>query len=399
MRVLHVVASISEVDGGPGLAALEMCRALGAAGHEAVLATTDFDGPGRRLGGPKGEVFDRHGAQVIVFPMVGNSERRKPSPRLAKWLKQETATFDAVHIHGLYADSTQAAVKAARRSKVPYVMAPVGHLMMPNVTTRKLGNWPKNLYIYFVEAVNMSRASFLLFTSELELDLSLPGRAMEQSRAFVIPPCLGADAFAAAALASERAAKGKPHKPLQLGFLGRLHPIKGFEVWLPALGQLAAGGINFELHIAGPPTPWSEKNLAPLVKSCGLSDRTHFRPRLEGDERWPFLAELDLFLLLSKLENFGLAVVEAMACGTPVVLTDTVGCAEWIEDKEAGVVVSYEQGAMADAIGKLLAEPKKLRARGNAAAAVAKDCFSQSSVAHSLLALYGLSKAVEMGIL
>ncbi|MCB2156902.1 glycosyltransferase [bacterium] len=385
MRILHVVASISEVDGGPGMAALEMCRALEAAGHEPVLATTDFDGPSRRLDIPKGEVTRFRDVNVIAFAMVGSSERRKPAPELEQWLRREIATFDVLHVHGLFAKSTADATQIAREAGVPYVLATVGHAMKPNIALGRAVNWPKQIYLRTVERRAFQGAAAVLFTSQLEKDFSPIIPALRKGgvsqRTAIIPPCLPESAF------QERPDR-EIHSPIRIGFMGRLHPIKGFESWLPLLGRLAEEGLAFELHLAGPPTPWSEKHLETIVKQCGLTKKTVFHPALEGDARWDYLADLDMFLLLSRLENFGLAAAEALACGTPVALAKLVGCSEWAVKKDVGTVLSVTADGAAGILGRVLRNRERLQQQSRNAVALAREYFSHQAVADSLSILY-----------
>ena len=116
MKVLHVIASVAESDGGPGFAALEMVRALNDAGGQALLATTDFGGRGERLAHATGVVEPFGGAPLIAFPMVGTSEREKRSPGLAAWIAAHARDHDVVHVHGLFSHAMRAAVAACRAS-------------------------------------------------------------------------------------------------------------------------------------------------------------------------------------------------------------------------------------------------------------------------------------------
>jgi glycosyltransferase involved in cell wall biosynthesis len=109
---------------------------------------------------------------------------------------------------------------------------------------------------------------------------------------------------------------------------------------------------------------------------------------VQGADKLAVLADADLFVLPSYSENFGIAVVEAMACGLPVVISDQVNIWREIEGDGAGLVTPCEAGAVADAIARLLADPELRRRMGAAGRAAVAQRYSWDKVGEQLEAAY-----------
>jgi glycosyltransferase involved in cell wall biosynthesis len=391
MKILHVVASISEHDGGPGMAVLEICRILNARKQTTLVVTTDFDGPDRKLQIPCGTPTEFRGVDVLAFPMVGKSERQKKSPEMEAWLRAHSGKFDLIHVHGLFSHPTHSAVDGAIAANVPFVISPCGALMEPNLSLANPKNLLKRAYIHGVERKYLAKCGSISFTSRLERDLSaaiLPPVLRQRSQIMALG--LGPEALEASETARLAAAANKPGKPLRLGFLGRLHPIKGFDLWLAALGHIHSNRLGgaFELSIAGPPTEWSKSHLEPLLEKSGLKKKVRLLDRLDGEAKWNFLADLDVLLLPSYLENFGLVAVEAMACGTPVLATDQVGVADEIRAGSAGWVTPVSQQEITDVLVRLLSNPARVTEAASRARDVAVTNFSHDALRRQIDEVY-----------
>ncbi len=152
-------------------------------------------------------------------------------------------------------------------------------------------------------------------------------------------------------------------RPILL-FLGRLHEKKGLDLVARAFGRCVREGLDAHLVIAGP-DDGMRASLERWLAEEGVAGRSHLAGMVEGAEKLALLADADLFLLPSRSENFGLAVVEAMAAGLPVLISDQVNL--WPEVKAAGagrVVPIDDVPRLAAAIKELLADPAALRAMG-----------------------------------
>lgn len=122
-------------------------------------------------------------------------------------------------------------------------------------------------------------------------------------------------------------------------YLSRIHPTKQVDLLLRVWSKLECGFPNWRLQIAGPLNNPYAQEMQRL--SAGLGhERVSFSGELVGSEKWQAYREADLFVLPTKTENFGLAIAEALASGTPVVTTkgapwsglDKHRCGWWIDD-------------------------------------------------------------------
>jgi glycosyltransferase involved in cell wall biosynthesis len=172
---------------------------------------------------------------------------------------------------------------------------------------------------------------------------------------------------------NERPVKPAPEGTPVLGTLGRLHVNKGIDVMVRAMALLKAQGIEAILKIAGdgPEMP----HLTRLIIDEGVSDRVQFAGWI--DEPADYLHGLDLFVLPSRVEPFGLVVAESMAAGVPVVATDIDGPKEILQHGALGQLCAAEDAeSLAVAIGIVLADWKTTLAKARAAQVYALSQFS-----------------------
>jgi len=168
-----------------------------------------------------------------------------------------------------------------------------------------------------------------------------------------------------------------------LGTLGRLHVNKGLDVVLDAIAMLLAEGTRLQLRLGGdgPLRGALEAQIAELgiqdhVTFCGWIGRT-------GD----YLKDLDLFLCPSRVEPFGLVVIESMAAGAPVVASDIDGPRQILKGGELGYLCARENArAMADTIRAALADWPGTLAKARAAHDYALSHFTLEAGEHRLMA-------------
>jgi glycosyltransferase involved in cell wall biosynthesis len=173
--------------------------------------------------------------------------------------------------------------------------------------------------------------------------------------------------------------------------LGTLQPRKNFEGLIEAFGRLLAvkGDASEELAglqlvIAGG-RGWMYESILALVERLGLGERVHF-PGFVADDDLPALYSLALaFAFPTWYEGFGLPVLEAMACGTPVVAARNSSLPEVVG--EAGLLVEADPDAIADALDRLLVD-ETLRARLRHAGCEQARRFAWEGAARQLLDVY-----------
>ncbi len=271
-------------------------------------------------------------------------------PGLARSVRETVSGFDVVHIHALWEDVQHQAARAASTLGKPYLIRPCGML---DPWSLSQGGWKKSLYLWWRLRRHLNRAAALHFTTDIERDLTKPLGLT--SWAIVEPNGIRLDEFRE--LPERGGFRGKygiSHEIPVCLFLSRLHPKKGLDLLFPAFAALGQPG---HLVIAGPVTDDYRATLEAEVSRLHLGDRVHFVGMLRGREKLAAFVDADLFVLPSRQENFGNAVVEALAAGVPVVISDQVNI--WPEVRDAGVggVVALEVDALAGELRRWLVDP------------------------------------------
>jgi glycosyltransferase involved in cell wall biosynthesis len=380
MKVLHVIPSLSAAHGGPTRALALMERELAALGVTVHTVTSDDDGPGRRNGKPCGVPLAENGATRWYFRR--QTGFYKASLPMARWLRRHAADYDLLHIHALFSFSSLAAVQAARRAGVPYILRPLGTLGTYGVTQRR--PWLKRLSLAWLEGPALRDAAAVHFTSADEQReaqaLGLPLRGV------VIP--LGVEPVPPASAAGVRQQFAALGDAPYLLYLSRLDPKKNLEGLLRAFAEVSPAFHGVRLLVAGDGDPAYLAQLQALAASLGLGDRVVWAGHVEGDLKASALAGAMAFVLPSFSENFGIAAAEALMAGLPCVLGQGVAIAGDVAAAGAGLVVEPEAASVAQGLRRLLGDEAARVAMGAAASALARERYSARAMGLALLSLY-----------
>ncbi|OLP18911.1 glycosyl transferase family 1 [Leptolyngbya sp. 'hensonii'] len=391
MKILHVIPSVAPVRGGPSQAVLQMVRELRSQGVEAEIATTNDAGDG---------LLDVPLHQRILYTEPGSSGAAVPvrffprysppiapvrefafSASLTRWLGHHLAAYDLVHVHAIFSYPSTAAMAIARGQGVPYIVRPLGQLCQWSLDQ---GRRKKQLYLDLMERQNLQGSRAMHFTSEQELgearslNLTSPG--------FVVPHGLTLPTPIPEARQQLRQSLQLPTDEPVLLFMSRLHPKKGLEYLIPALGELKAQRFTFV--IAGTGAADYEAEIDRLLAAHGLADRTRRIGFASGDLKQLLLQGADLFALPSHSENFGIAVLEALAAGLPALVTPGVALADLIQRHSLGLVVQQDRQEIAAALQQGLQYPRKMRRMGDRARQVVRQEFTWERIASRLIQQY-----------
>jgi len=382
MRVLHVIPSVGPQRGGPGRAVLDMARGLAQAGVEVHLATTDDDGPGH-LNVPLGQPTVQAGITLWYF-----WRQARPytfSWPLTTWLRRHVADYDLVHVHAVFSYSSLPAAFCARRAGMPYIITPHGILRSWGLHNRH--PLLKRLSFWLIERRILHHAALVHFTSEQErLEAEELGVRMPSA---VLP--LGIDLSAFEHLPAS--CTFRRHYPqlasrAQLLFLSRLDPVKGLDLLLLAFAQVQQTQPDVILVLAGRGVSDYEAWLRARVQELGLEGDVVFVGFLEAKQKLAALADCDLFVLPSYSESFGVSVVEALACGVPVVISDQVGIHHEVAAAGAGIIVPCQVDALATAMVRLVADPDLRQQMGMRGRLLAWDRFSMQAMTDGVIEAY-----------
>jgi len=396
MKILHVIPSLGIQNGGPPKACLEMARAMRDRGHQVSIFTGwagDANDRGRPEDVPMPESVPgtvvHDGVEITFFPNT-----RLPvwawMPEMSRALRDRVRDFDVVHVHSLYLHTTKAAAEACQRAGVPYIIRPHGSLD-PYLVNRSRGR--KRVMELLYQNRAFRRAAAVHYTAEEERRLAEP--YVHGARGFVAP--LGVDLSAFDDLpAPGRFRERFPElagKRLML-FFGRLHFKKGLDLLVDAFARLAAAYPDLHLVVAGPDDGYGEE-VRGWVAERGLADRVLFTGLLTGEDKRAVLVDSEVFVLPSYTENFGMAILEALCCRLPVVISDQVNIQDDVATGQAGLVVPCDAERVAEATDRVLADPAladRLAANG---LALVRKRYDWRAASETLERLYG--QAVEAG--
>jgi glycosyltransferase involved in cell wall biosynthesis len=361
MRILQVTQAYHPFRqrGGPAVKVRSIARMLVGLGNEVTVLTADLGfGPreiaaARVVADPQGWRSDLDGVKAIYFRTRAHYRDLTINPGIWEFCRRRLKEFDIVHIYGLYDTLGPAVGRYCRKFRIPYFVEPLGMTRPIDrgfLLKRIWRRWAKNY---------LGQASRWIATSGLEReDLRAAGvpsekvllrfNGIDRAEFKNLPP-----------LGAFRKSVGVPDDERLILFLGRLIPRKGADLLLEALAQI--GGDKIKLVIAGP--EGESGYLAFLrdkARMLGIDQRVLFPGPLYEDALKEAFVDATVFALPSRYENFGNAAAEAIACGTPVVVTDRCGIAHLV-DGRAGLVTSYDSQAVGQALMELLDNPMLYR--------------------------------------
>ena len=371
MRVLHVIPSLAAEHGGPTRAIVEVCIELAGLGFDVTIAAT----------GPGPATSPTSGPAIRAFPR--DADFYSTSLPLRRWLRRETAQFDVIHVHELFTFPSIAGARAADRAGRPYVLTTHGVLMRWDRMHRRPAL--KRLSIALLERRVVDRAAVVHFTTDQERTESL--EVVAPRRDVVFPLGLDLSEFASApprAVLEQRLPS--LHGREYVLFLSRLHPKKGAETLLRSFAQLEAPAVA--LVVAGSGEPAYTRSLHDLAGALGIAERVVFAGFLDRQASLAALASASCFVQPSASESLGVSVIEAMAAGIPVVVTDGVALSGDVAAVGAGATVPPSPIALAAALDRILGDDALRAAMGERGRAFAHQRFSLGVYAQRLRDTY-----------
>jgi glycosyltransferase involved in cell wall biosynthesis len=291
-----------------------------------------------------------------IGPAAGPLHRHRD---IVPRLRLAISSCDIVHVHALWEEIQHQAARVARALGKPYVITPHGML---DPWSLRQSKWKKKLYLAVRLRSNLQHASAIHFTSEIERDLAAP---LGLKAPTIVEPN-GVDLAEFEDLPPRGSFRARHPmlagtRPIVL-FLSRLHPKKGLDLLVPAFARAAPG--DAVLVLVGPDSDGYGEEIRAAAKLHGVADRLLFTGMLRGRDRVEAFVDADLFALPSYQENFGIAVVEALASGCPVLISDQVNIHREITAGGVGVVVPTQTEAVARELGRWMSDENLRRAAG-----------------------------------
>jgi len=384
LRILHVIPSVAPCRGGPSKAVIEMVLALRQSGVDAEILTTNDNGAGK-LNVITKQVTHYEGVPVRFFnrasPPIRALREFGYAFGFSRWLKDNIHHYDAVHVHAIFSYCSSRAMQIARQQKVPYIVRPIGQLEAWSLEQSKLR---KHYYLKFLEQTNLENASCVHFTADSEQ--AQAEKVLTDLRSQVIP--LGLNIPMQLRQAKQKIEKRWKlrHENPTLLFLSRLHRKKGIELLLRALSE--PFDHPFQLIIAGEGDPQYVSELETLIDELGLQKQCQLVGFVQGTEKNLLLQGADLYVLTSYSENFGIAVLEAMASGTAVLVSQEVALSTQVAKSNSGYVCELDIDDIREHLINALSNTEHTQAMGNQARSFVKQNYQWTHIAHQLIGLY-----------
>lgn len=329
MNLLHIIPSLDPSGGGP----IEAARCI----HSQMNRIKVFFEVAC-LDAPSQPFFRDYPATIHALGPTVLSYRY--CLKLIPWMRDNYKRFDAVIIDGLWQYHGFAAWRVLSGTDTPYFVFTHGMLDPWFKHAYPLKHLKKWLYWPWAEYRILRDARAVLFTCDEERRLARNSFWLHRSHEIVVP--LGTDFPPHDEEGKLSAIFRNAHPALRekrlLLYLGRIHEKKGCDLLIQAFAQVARDHADQHLVMAGPDQTGWTPTLKRQALALGVQDRITWTGMLLGEHKWGAFHAAEVFCLPSHQENFGIAVVEALGCGKPVLISDKVNIWREIEADGAGIV-------------------------------------------------------------
>ena len=382
MKILQVTNFFkpSWESGGPARVAYEISKKLVERGHEVTVYTTD--GFKWRIDVEKNKPADVDGIKTYYFRNLSSYLTRKMNLPIPYYLpivaRRTLRDFDMIHIHEYRTVLAIVVHHYAKKYGIPYVLQPHGSL--PRIGKEGL----KKLYDWVWGYNILKDASKVIALTKTEAE-QCKMMGVDEDKIEIIPNGIDLSEYENPPGRGEFRKKYLLNEKIIL-YLGRVHKIKGLDLFARAFAELSKEIDNVKLVIAGPDDGYLT-SLKKLVADLEISDKVLFTGPLYGEEKLRAYVDADVYVLPSVYETFPVAVLEACACGVPVIVTDRCGIADFI-DGNVGYVVEYDKNQLRDAITKVLSDEGLRRRFRGVGKRLVREKFSWDKVVLDIENIY-----------
>ena len=328
MKILQVTNLFSPVHGGSAEAPYRLSKELAKRGHEVTLYTSDF-----KLG--QEYILSIPEVKIRAFKTWLGLAEFHVTPGIIKQPKDEIRQFDIIHMHNYRTFQNIVVHHYAKKCGVPYVLQAHGSL-----ATFFQKGWLKRTFDRIWGYGLLRDAGKLIAVSPIEAE-QYRNIGINEHKIEIVPNGIDLSEF------DNLPQRGEFRRRYSLGsdqriilYLGRIHKIKGLDLLVKAFADLSRPLSDVRLVIVGPDDGYLP-SLKKLVADLEISTKVLFTGPLYGREKLKAYVDADVYVLPSSYEIFGITVLEACACGTPVIVTDNCGCSEWVKNSGAGYLVKY----------------------------------------------------------
>src|SRR5437762_1636714 len=361
MRILNVTETYAPFleFGGPPVKVRALAEGIARKGHQVTVLTADWGLEKReatqqeekaRERSPFGWRRRQNDVEAIYLSTWLHYRQVSWNPAVKRYCRARLANFDIAHIFGLYDLLAPAVASACRKRAIPYVLEPIG-MFIPIV--RNL--WLKQMYHRVWGRRMLQGAAAVVATSEQEIEELAAGGI---PRAKIVMRRNGVEAPESwPEPGAFRKKFGIPGEVQVVLFLGRLSAKKSPDLLLRAFAEVKKRfeGMPLRLVFAGPDEGGVKTQLEQIAAQLDAGADVQFCGPVFGPDKWAAYRDADVFVLPSQNENFGNTAAEAVASGTPVILTECCGVANLIENR-AGLAIPHDENALASGLHRLLTD-------------------------------------------
>ena len=315
------------------------------------------------------------------------------------WLLKHARDYDALVVNGLWQYHCYGTWRALRALRIPYYVYVHGMLDPWFKQKYPLKHLKKWLYWPWADYRVLRDAQAVLFTCEEERRLARQSFALYRARERVVafgtsaPPTDG-EALRTRFLGAYPQLRGQR----VILFLGRIHEKKGCDMLVRAFAKIARVDPRVHVVVAGPDHTGRLPGLLALARELGVFERMSWPGMLHGDLKWGAFFTAEAFILPSHQENFGIAVVEALGCGVPVLISNKVNIWREIVAADAGLVDSDDDNGTFRLLQRWLELPgERTLMMARNAAALFQQRFTAGAMAESLLQVIGDAPKIPGG--
>ncbi len=325
MKILQVVPFFAEKRAGEVNVCFNLSKQLAHRGHDVTIVTTDFELDNRCV-----NLVTDAGARLIPFHCAMNVQLLLISPSIRKWLAHHVQAFDIIHMHTWRSYQNAVVHNCATRRHLPYILQAHGS-GSPPTEKRNL----KRLFDWVSGTGLLADACRLIAVSEVEV-VQYTDNGADKNKIAIIPNGIDASRYRELPPRGQFRSQYGITAGKVILYLGRLHRRKGIDFLIAAFSGVAREVLDSVLVIAGPDEGY-RREAYELVCSHGLQDRVQFVGFVD-DPRAAY-RDADVLVYPSEHEIFGLVALEAIMCGTPVIVTEGCGCGDLVQEGSFGSVV------------------------------------------------------------
>lgn len=364
MKILQVIPYFTPAYafGGPVTVVYQISRELAKRGHEVVVYTTDAENPDSRLNIEREKIVD--GFNVYYMRNLSMVPVRKSkifiTTELVSIAKEQTKDFDVIHLHECRTFQNVVVHHYAKKHVVPYVLQ--AHGSIPRIMTKQMLKWLYDIFFGYRILRDASKVIALtLVEAHQYRDMGVP-----KEKIAIIPNGIDLSEY------DNLPPKGKLKEKLEITgkkiilFMGRLHKIKGIDFLLKAYAEVVNEmKVNDALLVIAGPDDGYLSTVKYLINQLKLQGKVLLTGPLHGWSKLQAYVDADVYVLPSRYETFPMGLLEAYACGKPVITSKLDISRSLVVDGVTGVLVNFgDVEQLTYAILSLLDDPERAKEMG-----------------------------------